>query len=159
MGFTLKRRFFYVKDHFTRRRFRPVGARLSALLRSAGYSVRLLTRTPKAPHEFYWNPLKGELDPAALDLVDGIINLAGAGIAEKPWTKERKQEIIESRVLAATVLADALKAGNIRPEMYISASAIGYYGNSGSQRMYESDKPVDDSFMADCCTQWSLLLK
>lgn len=131
-----------------------IGTRLADLLRERRYQVRLLTRSPRNPGEFKWDPMRGEIDDAALDGVDVIINLAGAGIADKRWTPARKRLIVESRVLAAQVLATAISRSGHQPKTYISASAIGYYGNSGEKEMKESDAPVDDNFLADCCRQW-----
>lgn len=131
-----------------------IGTRLAFLLREQGYLVRLLTRTPGNVDEFKWNPLKGELDESALQNIDYVVNLAGAGIADKRWTPDRKREIIESRVQAAQVLVNAFTRLNIKPKAYISASAIGYYGNSGEQLLTEADAPVDNSFMVGCCQQW-----
>lgn len=131
-----------------------IGTRLAGILREQQYSVRLLTRSPAGPNEFKWNPLAGEIDEAALQNVDYVVNLAGAGIADKRWTAARKREIVESRVQAAEVLARAFARMPEKPKAYISASAIGYYGNSGEQIMTERDAPVDHSFMVECCRQW-----
>jgi hypothetical protein len=86
--------------------------------------------------------------------VDAVINLAGAGIADKRWTPERKCELIDSRVQSAATLREALKNTPELPKTYVSASAIGYYGNSGETKMDEHDAPADESFMVDCCRQW-----
>ena len=131
-----------------------IGARLTEMLREKGHTVRLLTRSPKGENQFGWNPAAGVLDEASLQSVDYVINLAGAGIADKRWTAARKREIVESRVQSARTLRDAFSRLGIRPKAYLSASAIGYYGNSGERRMTEADAPVDDSFMVGCCRQW-----
>ncbi len=131
-----------------------VGSRLTELLHLRGYSVRLLSRSPKGPQQFAWDPEKGTIDDAALQEVDYVINLAGAGIADKRWTDDRKQEIIDSRVKSARLLRDSFERLNIRPKAYLAASAIGYYGNSGERRMREIDPPVEDSFMVQCCQAW-----
>lgn len=131
-----------------------VGQRLNVLLQKNGYTVRLLTRSPQKPNDFAWNPAKGEIDPAALEGVSAIINLAGAGIADKPWTKARKKELIDSRVQSTQVLAKAIQNAPQKPAVYISASAIGYYGNSGEKMMLENDAPADQSFMVECCRLW-----
>lgn len=131
-----------------------IGRQLGRLLLEQGYSVHLLTRTPRSPGEYLWNPAAGTLDPAALEGVDAIINLAGAGIADKRWTVARKKELIESRVQSALVLAKYLAEAKKRPEVYISASAVGFYGNSGEAEMLETDAPADESFMVQCCRAW-----
>jgi len=131
-----------------------IGARLAEMLREKGHTVRLLTRSPKGENQFGWNPAAGMLDETALQNVDFVINLAGAGIADERWTAARKREIVESRVQSARTLQEAFSRLGIRPKAYLSASAIGYYGNSGERWMTEADAPVDASFMVECCRQW-----
>lgn len=131
-----------------------IGSRLTVMLREKGFTVRILTRSPKAEGQFFWNPAAGSIDATALQGVDYIVNLAGTGIADRRWTKARKRDIIESRVQSARTLRAALERSALRPKAYLSSSAIGYYGNSGERRMTETDPPVDNSFMAECCRQW-----
>jgi uncharacterized protein len=131
-----------------------VGKRLVQMLESRGDTVRILTRNPGKSQEYAWNPQKGEIDDAALDGIDVLINLAGAGIADKRWTPARKHEIIDSRVKSNQTLFKALQRCETLPKAFIAASAIGYYGNSGEAWMYESDSPTDESFMVNCCCQW-----
>ncbi len=131
-----------------------IGTRLTTILQEQQYTVRLLTRTPRNTNEFKWNPINGEIDDSALQNVDYVVNLAGAGIADKRWTAARKRAIVESRVQAAQVLADAFVRTAVLPKAYVSASAIGFYGNSGEQLMTESDSPVENTFMVECCRQW-----
>ena len=131
-----------------------IGDRLSALLQQKGYTVRLLSRKPKGAGQYAWDPAKGTLDVAALEGVEAVINLAGAGIADGRWTAARKQLIIDSRVESARVLRTAFQKNNIFPKTYLSASAIGYYGNSGEHWMQEDTPPLDDSFMVQCCGAW-----
>lgn len=131
-----------------------IGSRLTELLRLRTYTVRLLSRSPKGEEQFAWDPAKGTIDDAALTGVDYVINLAGAGIADQRWTEERKREIIDSRVQSTRLLRDSFERLQIRPKAYLSASAIGYYGNSGERRMREIDQPVEESFMVQCCRTW-----
>ncbi len=131
-----------------------IGTRLAHLLQEQQYSVRLLTRSPRKPGEFKWDPIQGEIDAAALEGVDAVINLAGAGIADKRWTPRRKQLIIDSRVQAARVLAEAISRSGHRPHVYISAAAIGIYGDSGEKLMTETDAPVNDNFLVESCQLW-----
>lgn len=131
-----------------------IGTRLAELLRAEGHTIRLLTRSPKGPDQFGWNTEQGSIDDTALQGVDYVINLAGAGIADKRWTTARKRELIDSRVQSAHLLRDAFVRTGLRPRAYLSASAIGYYGNSGERRMREADLPVEDSFMVQCCRAW-----
>lgn len=136
-----------------------IGTRLAALLREKGHTVRLLSRNPQGKGAFAWDPSAGTLDEAALKEVDYVINLAGAGIADRRWTAARKRELIDSRVQSTQVLAQALERSGQRPKAWISASAIGYYGNSGEQVMQETDAAVDRSFMVQCCEQWEQVVE
>ncbi|MEO6760105.1 MAG: TIGR01777 family oxidoreductase [Saprospiraceae bacterium] len=131
-----------------------IGGRLTELLRLRSYTVRLLSRSPNGKEQFAWDPEKGTIDAAALADVDYVINLAGAGIADQRWTEARKREIIDSRVQSTRLLRANFERLKIRPKAYLSASAIGYYGNSGERRMREIDQPVEESFMVQCCRAW-----
>jgi uncharacterized protein len=131
-----------------------VGSLLSDLLRAENHPVRLLTRTPKGSGQFFWNPGTGEIDKTALEGVAVVINLAGAGIANKRWTTARKKELIDSRVQSASLLFREMKSMEQKPKVYLSASAIGIYGNSGEAWMQEDSLPVDQNFLVDCCHQW-----
>jgi len=131
-----------------------IGTRLSALLREQGHTVRLLTRHPMGEGQYAWNPAAGALDEAALHGVDAVVNLAGAGIADSRWTPARKRLLVDSRVQSNRVLREAFERSGLRPKAYLSASAVGYYGNSGERLMRESDAPVDASFMVECCAAW-----
>lgn len=131
-----------------------IGSRLAKMLRTEGYAVRLLSRSPKKEGEFFWNPAKGEIDAAALAKVDFVINLAGAGIADKRWTTARKRKIIASRVQSAALLFQEIERMSVRPKAYLSASAVGFYGNSGEIWVKEESAPADDKFLSECCQKW-----
>lgn len=131
-----------------------IGSRLTKMLRAQSHTVRILTRRPSGENQYAWDPESGAIDDRALPGVDHVINLAGAGIADKRWTAARKRLLIDSRVQSARTLRDAFIRLGTRPRSYLSASAIGIYGNSGERMMTEADAPVDNSFMVDCCRQW-----
>lgn len=132
-----------------------IGSRLQTLLREKGHAVRLLTRTPHGENQYAWDPERGMLDAAALSGgVQAVVNLAGAGIAERRWTAARKRAIVESRTKSAALLREAFQQGNQRPEVYVSASAIGYYGASGEQLVHEHDAPAGGGFLVETCRAW-----
>ncbi len=131
-----------------------IGSRLVERLQAEGHRVRLLTRTPRAEHHFGWNPADGQIDDEAVRGADVVINLAGAGIAEKRWTPERKKLIISSRVDSARVLGQAFRRLQHLPQAYLAASAIGYYGNSGERLMTENDSPADQGFLSTSTVAW-----
>lgn len=134
-----------------------IGKHLQELLKNNGVRVKVLTRTPRFEGQFAWDPDKGTIDEKAFDGVDAVINLAGAGIADKRWTPARKRLLIDSRVKSAYTLRDAFERTGFRPEVYVSASAIGIYGNSGEY--IQTEKSAIEAgggkpFMVDCCLQW-----
>lgn len=132
-----------------------VGGYLTQLLKEE-YIVHILSRSKKndegSVRYFRWDTRAMTIDHAAL-AVDHIINLAGAGIADKRWTKDRKQVIIESRVASTRLIKQGLAASGHRPKSYIAASAIGYYGDRGTKILDESSE-VGDGFMAETCDTW-----
>jgi uncharacterized protein len=132
-----------------------IGQRLIELLQER-YELRVLTRKAQKSGQFTWNPSAGTIDDRALADVHAIVNLAGAGIADKRWTADRKRELIESRTTAAQVLYQALERTGVRPAVYVAASAIGIYGDTGERWLSESDVPTEqpEPFMVDCCKQW-----
>ena len=116
--------------------------------------VHFLTRHPKGGNQFHWDPAQGQIDEKALVGVEAIINLAGAGIADKRWTQARKALLVESRVQSAALLLKTIGRMKQRPHTYVAASAIGYYGNTGERWCRETDQPADNGFLSECCVQW-----
>lgn len=133
-----------------------IGRHLSEMLTDQGHTVHLLSRTadPDATYKtFVWDVMKGEIDEAALSSADFVINFAGAGIADKRWTDKRKKLIIDSRVKGNELLAEMLpKFPNVKA--YISASAIGYYGDRGTESLPESASAGKDGFLAESVVAW-----
>src|SRR5690606_29484135 len=109
-----------------------IGKRITSLLESRGYNVAWLSRSSKKKKKkqktFQWNIEDGFLEEKALIWCDGIIHLAGAGIADKRWTEERKREILESRTKSARLLYDKIQMLDKKPQVIISASGVGIYG-------------------------------
>lgn len=132
-----------------------IGSRLAAMLRERGFAVRLLSRRADVSQNIFgWNPTLGEIDPEALRDVDFVVNLAGAGIADGRWTAARKRAIAESRIQSARTLRAAIERAGHLPKVYLSASAIGFYGNSGELLMHEDAPPGLPDFMAEVCQDW-----
>ncbi|WP_116126609.1 TIGR01777 family oxidoreductase [Lewinella sp. IMCC34183] len=133
-----------------------VGMHLSRRLQADGHAVRHLSRTadPDATFPTYvWDVKKGTIDDAAFQDVDYVINLAGAGIADERWSEERKQVIIQSRTESTRLLAMTLSRLQVTPKLYLSASAIGYYGDRGEEILTEEASP-GDGFLSRSCILW-----
>jgi uncharacterized protein (TIGR01777 family) len=129
-----------------------IGTALVGHLKSEGHTVQRLVRRPTvAPDEIQWDPKTGYVDIEALRGVDAVIHLAGVGVGDKRWTKKYKAEILNSRLLGTTAIARAVS--EVKPQVFISASAIGWYGESGNRAVIESDR-VGDDFLAAVCREW-----
>lgn len=100
-----------------------------------------------------WDPDRDFLDPALLGGIDYVINLAGAGIADRRWTAQRKHILRSSRIRSAGLLARCLGSVSTLPRMVLSASAVGYYGDCGKEKITE-EYPPGSSFLAALCTDW-----
>ncbi len=133
-----------------------IGTKLSRLLRGHGYAVSHLSRQADPNAEFptfAWQPEKCIYDSKAFENIDTIINLAGAGIVDKRWTKARKQLIIESRTSSNLLIAKFLQKEKHCVQTYISASAIGFYADRGDALMTEKDV-AGKGFLAESTIAW-----
>jgi uncharacterized protein (TIGR01777 family) len=133
-----------------------LGKELTLLLLNKGYRVSHLSRTPgidRVVKTFVWDVAKAIIDEECIDSVDMIIHLAGAGIADKRWTKARKKEIIESRTKSIELIYDLLKRKPHQVSKIISASGVGYYSDRGDELMTEDCPPAHD-FLGECCIAW-----
>jgi uncharacterized protein (TIGR01777 family) len=129
-----------------------IGTELVDSLRKDGHEVlRLVRRKPAAASEIHWNPATGELDISQLAGVDVIINLAGAGVGDSRWTDKYKALILSSRVDSTSLLAKA--AAELRPEVFIAGSAIGWYGDTADRQVDETS-PAGSGFLADVVVAW-----
>jgi uncharacterized protein (TIGR01777 family) len=133
----------------------------SALVRSLlddGHEVvRLVRREPQerpdGSVEVRWNPPLRAVDRKGLDGVDAVVNLAGAGIGDHRWTAAYKRTLRDSRILGTQTLADALAGLERRPRVLVSASAMGYYGQTGDA-VIDEDAPAGGDFLARLCVEW-----
>jgi uncharacterized protein (TIGR01777 family) len=129
-----------------------IGTALVGHLKSEGHTVqRLVRRAVVAQDEIQWDPKSGFVDIEALRGVDAVIHLAGVGVGDKRWSKKYRSEILNSRLLGTTAIANAVT--EVKPQVFISASAIGWYGESGNRAVVESDR-VGDDFLAAVCREW-----
>jgi uncharacterized protein len=133
-----------------------VGSRLSELLRGRGYKVIHLSRRQNLDAEFpayAWDIEKSTIDETALSQADYIINLAGAGIADKRWSAARKKLIIESRTQSTALLGRFIKEKSLKIKAYLSASAIGFYGNRQDDIMTE-ESSAGNGFLVESTVEW-----
>lgn len=132
-----------------------IGSRLTTLLLQRGYAVSHLSRTAgdTGIRTFLWNIESDWIEPGALTGIDVIIHLAGAGLAEEPWTEKRKEEIINSRVKSSALLKQGLSDSQHTVSCFISASGSSFYGTSEEKIFAETDKPGDD-FLANVTRLW-----
>ena len=131
-----------------------VGTQLTAFLETGGHVVRrLVRRTPDATRgEYRWNPDSGEIDSAVFEGADAVVHLAGAGIADRRWSDQRMKLIRESRTIGTRVIAEAMAACSSPPSVFVSASAVGYYGDRTEQ--VDDASPAGEGFLADVSTAW-----
>ena len=130
-----------------------IGSALAPRLVGGGHHVVRLTRAEQpGPDEFHWDPAAGEIDSGALDGVDAIVHLAGETVAGR-WTAAKKQRIRDSRVLGTRLLAQAAAEDDPRPRAFVSASAIGLYGDRGDDPVAEGS-PMGDGFLAGVVRDW-----
>jgi uncharacterized protein (TIGR01777 family) len=133
-----------------------VGKELIPALQAKGYKISILSRKQIAINNvevYLWDVYKQSIDINALKGIDTIIHLAGEGIADKKWTEERKKQIIDSRVLSAELLYKTIKETKAPVTTFVSASAVGFYGDRGDEILAETSEPGND-FLSDCCVQW-----
>lgn len=133
-----------------------VGQRLTQLLEKKGYEIHHLSRskqTSKTP-TIQWNVSTMKLDHTQIEPFDFIINLAGAGIINESWSPERKKVIVDSRVKSNKLLAKAIQKNQKKPESFISASGVGFYGLMQSEKTFTEEDSSGNDFLAETCVLW-----
>lgn len=130
-----------------------IGTALKASLHADGHAVTTLVRRAQStPDERGWDPAHGRLDPAVLAGCDAVVCLSGVGVGDHRWTDSYKQQIIASRLDTVGTIARTL-AEHGGPPLFIAASAVGYYGDTGD-RVVDESAPPGDSFLGEVCTRW-----
>ena len=130
-----------------------IGTPLVSSLRQEGHDVvRFVRSASTGQDERTWDPSARRLDPASLADLDAVVHLAGAGVADRRWTEARKRVVLESRVDGTTAVAEAMAAAG-GPQVLLSSSAIGWYGDTGDRLTDETGTP-GTGFLAEVCRQW-----
>lgn len=136
-----------------------IGTELTKRLRSSGHEPILLVRREKrAAHEVSWNPAKGEIEPGIMERVDAVVNLAGATTSKIPWTKQYAKTLVDSRIDSTRLLVQAINQAERPPQVFLSGSAEGFYGNGGETLLTE-ESPLGKGFMAELSNDWELEAK
>ncbi|MFG2709459.1 TIGR01777 family oxidoreductase [Streptomyces goshikiensis] len=131
-----------------------IGSALVRSLRSDGHDVvRYVRREPAAGDEAWWDPRRGHLDPAGLDGCAAVVHLAGAGVGDRRWSAAYKREIRDSRVLGTAAVVRALGGLDHPPGVFVSGSAVGYYGDTGD-RPVDERAPAGEGFLPSVCVEW-----
>jgi uncharacterized protein (TIGR01777 family) len=131
-----------------------IGRALTTSLRAGGHRVIAFKRGGVTAGDVIgWDPDQGRIDAPALEGVDAVVHLAGEGIGEHRWSDEQKARILDSRVRGTSVLAAAIASRERKPGVFVSASAVGYYGDRGDEILTEESTPGAD-FLAGVCVKW-----
>jgi uncharacterized protein (TIGR01777 family) len=131
-----------------------VGRALVKSLRADGHAVvRLVRDLGEGGSTYSWDLERGWMDAAAFDGVDAVVHLAGESIASGPWTRAKKVRIRDSRVASARLLVEHLQRESHPPAVFLSASAVGYYGDRGDEELTE-ESPPGNGFLPDVCREW-----
>ncbi|NGN65043.1 TIGR01777 family protein [Streptomyces sp. A7024] len=124
-----------------------------SLLADGHEVVRLVRREPAGDGEVRWDPKRQYVDTAGLAGCDAVVHMAGAGVGDHRWTEAYKREIRDSRVLGTAAIAEAIATLDVPPKVFVSGSAVGYYGDTGDRRVDESTPP-GEGFLSDVCQEW-----
>ncbi len=135
-----------------------IGKHLTHLLLGKGYTVSILSRSQKQNKEdvFYyqWDVSTGFIEEDAVLKADYVIHLAGENIAEKPWTAERKEAIVQSREQSIRLIYNVLKKNHKKLDAFISASGVGIYGALNGEEVCAENWPPENDFLGITCQKW-----
>lgn len=133
-----------------------LGSELCTFLQHKNHTIKRLVRrkpTPYVSGEIYWNPLSNHIETYALEGADAVIHLAGHPIAQHHWSKKEKELILQSRIQSTHLLSETIAKLNHKPKVFISASAIGFYGDRDNEELNE-ESPPGTGFLASVCREW-----
>lgn len=132
-----------------------IGKDLVSFLKTCGHDVIRLVRDPndRSKDVHFWDPYNNILDMDAVGPVDAVINLNGVDITKGRWNRRQRAKILDSRVISTRVLVEKMKRMSHPPSTFISASAIGFYGDGGDRRLTE-ENGFNDCFISRVCRQW-----
>jgi len=131
-----------------------IGGALRASLEADGHDVLRVVRSDGGPGTTRWDIERGEIDASAFEGLDGVVHLAGEGIAEKRWTDEQKRRVRESRTKGTALLAAALASLEHKPPVLISGSGVDFYGDRGDEQLTEASGRGSPGFLTDLVVDW-----
>ncbi len=130
-----------------------IGTALSRRLTEEGHEVVPVVRRQPNDNEIGWSVKENRIDDNAFDGIDAVVHLAGAGIGDHRWTDDYKRELLDSRTIGTSLVADAVRTATKPPSVLLSGSAIGIYGTSLTAQFAEGDE-AGEGFLADLCVKW-----
>ncbi len=131
-----------------------IGSALIPFLTTAGHKViRLVRYQPQYEDEVFWDPNLFQIDAEGIEGVDSIIHLAGENIGNGRWSENKKEKILSSRIKGTRLIAETISKMKKPPKVFLSASAIGYYGDRGDRELRENDT-YGKNFIAEVCRGW-----
>jgi uncharacterized protein (TIGR01777 family) len=131
-----------------------VGTEVAKQLREQGHeALRLVRRKATSADEVEWDPSRGYLQPGIMETIDAVVNMAGATTGKIPWTSAYKTEIVNSRLDSTRTLVKAMEEAKRRPEVMVSGSASGFYGDCGEKLLSETS-PKGTGFLSDLAHEW-----
>lgn len=130
-----------------------IGTALRGALERSGHRMVPLVRSEAAGDAVHWDPDRGKIDAEGLEGIGAVVHLAGEGIGNKRWNEAQKAKIRGSRVQGTTLLAETLAKLGKPPKVFVSGSAVGFYGDRGDEVLTESNRP-GGGFLAELCVAW-----
>lgn len=130
-----------------------IGSALITALEARGDEVVRVVRSNAGPTDCAWDIYAGTIDADALAGVDAVVHLAGEGIGEKKWSDDQKKKVLESRTMGTALIAETIASLDPKPSVFVSGSAIGFYGNRGDTKVTERDER-GSGFLSDVTTAW-----
>ncbi len=130
-----------------------IGSALITALAARGDEVVRVVRSNAGPTDCAWDIYAGTIDADALAGVDAVVHLAGEGIGEKKWSDDQKKKVLESRTMGTALIAETIASLDPKPTVFVSGSAIGFYGNRGDTKVTERDER-GSGFLSDVTTAW-----
>lgn len=130
-----------------------IGTALISAIKERGDTVVRVVRGTAGANDVSWDINAGTIEASKLEGVDAVVHLAGAGIGDKKWTDDYKSLVVESRTLGTSLIAETIAGLDNKPKVFVSGSAMGFYGDRGDQRLTEKD-PRGQGFLSDVVVAW-----